>query len=143
MPVLNKIDLKTANVPAVTEEMDKFFDIKSDEIIAVSAKTGHNVSKVLDAIVTRLPSPADFFENCTSEQPLSALLFDSSYEVYRGVNANLALTSGCIKVGDKVTSSFMKTRPKSKASYEVKEVGILAPDFQSTGVLYAGKQYLM
>ena len=144
IPVLNKVDLKTANVMAVCQEMENFFGIKPEEIICISAKTGQNVAQVLDAIVTQLPSPKEeYLDHCTSDGPFKALVFDSSYEAYRGVNANLAVVSGKIKVGDKITSTFLKTSPKSKASYEVKEVGLLRPDFLPTGILYAGKTCIL
>lgn len=138
VPILNKIDLKTANIPAVSEEMDQFFDIKQDEIIPVSAKTGQNIDKVLDAIVARLPSPAEHIMNCSSEKPLRTLIFDSSYEVYKGVNINLFVASGRIKQGDRITSPFLRNLAKSKVSYEVKEIGLLRPHHQPTGILYAG-----
>lgn len=118
--------------------MDQFFDIKSDKIIPVSAKTGQNMHRVLDAIVTRLPSPAEFIKNCSSNEPLRTIIFDSSYEVYKGVNVNLFVQSGSIKVGDRITSPFLKSLHKSKVSYEVKEIGLMRPHHQPTRVLYAG-----
>lgn len=86
----------------------------------------------------RLPSPSEHFNDCDSNRPLRALLFDSSYESYRGVNANIALSCGTIKTGDRITSSILSSSKSSKGSYEVKEVGILRPDFYPTEVLYAG-----
>ncbi|XP_039263761.2 translation factor Guf1, mitochondrial-like isoform X1 [Styela clava] len=139
IPIINKIDLKTANVDAVCQEMEKFFDIDRKDIIAISAKTGINVESVLEAIIDRLPSPKQHLKCCNSSGPLKALVFDSCYENYKGVNANIAVTSGKIKTGDQITSHFLQSLPRSKTTYEVKDVGILEPDFHSTGVLYAGQ----
>ncbi|XP_053433588.1 translation factor GUF1, mitochondrial isoform X3 [Nycticebus coucang] len=128
IPVINKIDLKNADPERVEKQIEKVFDIPSAECIKISAKLGTNVESVLQAVIERIPHP-----NVHRKNPLRALVFDSTFDQYRGVIANVALFDGMVSKGDKVVSAH------TKKTYEVNEVGILNPNEQSTQKLYAGQ----
>ncbi|KAL6082445.1 hypothetical protein STEG23_013665, partial [Scotinomys teguina] len=121
IPVINKIDLKNADPERVEKQIEKVFDISSDECIKISAKLGTNVESVLQAVIERIPPPKVHREN-----PLKALVFDSTFDQYRGVIANIALFDGVVSKGDKIVSAH------TKKTYEVNEVGILNPNEQPT-----------
>lgn len=121
IPVINKIDLKNADPERVEKQMEKLFDIPTDECIRISAKQGTNVEKVLQKVIEKIPPP-----QCNTADPLKALVFDSTFDHYRGVVANIALFGGEIAKGHKIVSAHTKKR------YEVNEVGILTPDEQPT-----------
>src|SRR3989338_10134116 len=82
IPVINKIDLESANMELVGKELVEAFGFKKEEIIYISAKTGINVDLLLEEIVKRLPSPRGF-----KEKPLRALIFDAAYDEFKGVVA--------------------------------------------------------
>uniref|UniRef100_A0A8C6IIJ0 GUF1 homolog, GTPase n=1 Tax=Mus spicilegus TaxID=10103 RepID=A0A8C6IIJ0_MUSSI len=121
IPVINKIDLKNADPERVGKQIEKVFDIPSEECIKISAKLGTNVDSVLQAVIERIPPPKVHREN-----PLKALVFDSTFDQYRGVIANIALFDGVVSKGDKIVSAH------TKKAYEVNEVGILNPNEQPT-----------
>ncbi|KAM9578922.1 translation factor GUF1, mitochondrial isoform 2-T2 [Guaruba guarouba] len=124
----NEIDLKHADPERVEKQIEKLFDIPIDECVRISAKQGTNVEKVLQKIIEKIPPP-----QCNTADPLKALVFDSTFDHYRGVIANIALFGGEIQKGHKIVSAHTKKR------YEVNEVGILTPDEQPTHKLYAGQ----
>ncbi|XP_065554076.1 translation factor GUF1, mitochondrial isoform X3 [Lathamus discolor] len=128
IPVINKIDLKHADPERVEKQIEKLFDIPIDECVRISAKQGTNVEKVLQKIIEKIPPP-----QCNTADPLKALVFDSTFDHYRGVVANIALFGGEIQKGHKIVSAHTKKR------YEVNEVGILTPNEQPTHKLYAGQ----
>ncbi|XP_074180730.1 translation factor GUF1, mitochondrial isoform X2 [Rhinolophus sinicus] len=128
IPVINKIDLKNADPARVEKQIEKMFDIPSDECIKISAKLGTNVESVLQAIIERIPPPKVHRKN-----PLRALVFDSTFDQYRGVIANVALFDGMVSKGDKIVSAH------TQKTYEVNEVGVLNPNEQPTLKLYAGQ----
>ncbi|XP_026555574.1 translation factor GUF1, mitochondrial isoform X2 [Pseudonaja textilis] len=128
IPVINKIDLKNADPEMVENQIENTFDILKEDCIRISAKLGTNVEKILQAVIERIPPPV-----IDIHEPLKALVFDSTFDTYRGVIANIALFSGEIHKGHKITTSH------TKKVYEVNEVGILTPDEQPTGKLYAGQ----
>ncbi|RMC14140.1 hypothetical protein DUI87_09229 [Hirundo rustica rustica] len=128
IPVINKIDLKNADPERVEKQIEKLFDIPTDECIRISAKQGTNVEKVLQKVIEKIPPP-----QCNTADPLKALVFDSTFDHYRGVIANIALFGGEIAKGQKIVSAHTKKR------YEVNEVGILTPNEQPTHKLYAGQ----
>lgn len=107
IPVLNKIDLPSADIPRVTREIVSLIGCDETDIIPVSAKVGTNVEKVLDAIVERIPEPRSIAEggkiiqnNAEGKIPDSVklgLIFDSQYDSYRGVVIYIKLFSGEIK----------------------------------------------
>ncbi|KAM6132662.1 LOW QUALITY PROTEIN: translation factor GUF1, mitochondrial [Pterocles gutturalis] len=127
IPVINKIDLKNADPERVEKQIEKLFDIPIDECVRISAKQD-NVEKVLQKVIEKIPPP-----QCNTADPLKALVFDSTFDHYRGVVANIALFGGEIQKGDKIVSAHTKKR------YEVNEVGILTPNEQPTHKLYAGQ----
>jgi len=99
IPVLNKVDLPAANVPRATKELETVIGIDPDEVIAISAKTGENVELVMDAVIERIASPAEFNLQPSPPAPLPtaslgegsgiarALIFDSVFDPYKGVVA--------------------------------------------------------
>ena len=128
VPIINKIDLPTADIARVTRELTSLFDFKSDEIVAASAKTGIGTKDILDAIVTRIPAPKG-----SDTAPLKALLFDSWFDEYRGVICLMALQDGVIKKGDLISLAQAGT------SYEVLELGLMYPEPTPMKELYAGQ----
>ncbi len=128
IPVINKIDLPTANIPAVIHQLDTLFDFKSNEIIEASAKAGVGMQNILHALIDRIPSPVS-----SVEEPLKALLFDSWFDEYRGVICLVALKDGILKKGDTITLAQAGT------SYEIVELGIMYPNPTATSALYAGQ----
>ncbi|XP_062963634.1 translation factor GUF1, mitochondrial isoform X2 [Cynocephalus volans] len=124
----NEIDLKNADPERVEKQIEKVFDIPSSECIKISAKLGTNVESVLQAVIERIPPPKVHRKN-----PLRALVFDSIFDQYRGVIANVALFDGVVSKGDKIISAY------TQKTYEVNEVGILNPNEHSTHKLYAGQ----
>uniref|UniRef100_A0A8C0BB39 GUF1 homolog, GTPase n=1 Tax=Buteo japonicus TaxID=224669 RepID=A0A8C0BB39_9AVES len=128
IPVINKIDLKNADPERVEKQIEKLFDIPTEECVRISAKQGTNVEKVLQKVIEKIPPP-----QCNTADPLKALVFDSTFDHYRGVIANIALFGGEIEKGHKIVSAHTKKR------YEVNEVGILTPNEQPTHKLYAGQ----
>lgn len=128
IPVLNKIDLKNADPDRVEKQIEKIFDIPKEECIRISAKLGTNVEQVLEEVVKRIPPPT-----AKVEEPFKALVFDSTFDHYRGVIANIAVFGGQVCKGDRIVSAHMGK------TYEVNELGILRPDERPTEKLYAGQ----
>ena len=116
VPVINKIDLPSADVKRCQEEIEDVIGIPAEGCPAVSAKTGLNVEDVLEAVVTRIPSP-DGDENA----PLKALIFDSYYDSYLGVVVNIRIVDGSVRAGDRIR--LMSTG----AEFDVVEVGTMEP----------------
>ncbi len=116
IPVINKIDLPSADVEGVRAEIEEILGIDGDMAIPVSAKDGTGVEDVLEAIVKYVPAP----EN-TSDKPLRALIFDSAYDQYLGTVCYFKVVDGSIKNGDKVR--FMATNRE----FEIVELGYLNP----------------
>lgn len=129
IPVLNKIDLPSADVEKRSQELVDALGIEKEDIIAVSAKEGTNVEKVLNRIIEKVPPPK--FSDDSDE--LKALVFDSIYDPYKGVVAYIRLRSGSVKKGDKVF--FLNT----KQEIEVLELGHFKPDYRATKDLHAGE----
>ncbi|XP_067387347.1 translation factor GUF1, mitochondrial isoform X3 [Emydura macquarii macquarii] len=128
IPVINKIDLKNADPERVEKQIEKLFDISKDECIRISAKLGTNVEKVLQEVIEKIPPPS-----VNISDPLKALVFDTTFDHYRGVIANIALFGGEVQKGHKIVSAH------TRKTYEVNEVGILTPDEHLTHKLYAGQ----
>ncbi len=116
IPVINKIDLPSADVECVRAEIEEILGIDGDMAIPVSAKDGTGVEDVLEAIVKYVPAPED-----TSDKPLRALIFDSAYDQYLGTVCYFKVVDGSIKNGDKVR--FMATNRE----FEIVELGYLNP----------------
>ncbi len=117
IPVINKIDLPSADVERVREEIEEVLGIDASMAIPVSAKEGTGIEEVLEAIVDFVPPPVD-----TSDKPLRALVFDSAYDQYLGTLCFFKVVDGNIKLGDKI--KFMA----SGKEYEITELGYLNPN---------------
>jgi len=128
IPVLNKIDLPGADPDRVCEEIEAIIGLDTNLAIACSAKTGLGVPAILQAVVDRVPPPAD-----RQEEPLRALIFDSYYDPYRGVIVYFRVISGTISRRDKVLLMA------SGKTYELDEVGVMAPDQRQMESLHAGE----
>ncbi|MBN3310267.1 GUF1 factor, partial [Amia calva] len=128
IPVINKIDLKNADPERVERQIEKVFDIPKEDCIKISAKLGTNVDQVLKEVVKRIPPPT-----FSVKDPFRALVFDSNFDHYRGVIANIALFGGQVRKGDRIVSAHL-----GKA-YEVNELGLLRPEEHPTEKLYAGQ----
>ncbi len=114
IPILNKIDLPSANPEEVTDEIMNLLGCKYEDVLRVSGKTGEGVHELLEQIVKRIPAPVG-----DENAPLQALIFDSVYNPFRGIEAYFKVVNGKISKGEKV--KFMAT----KKVYEADEVGTL------------------
>ena len=127
IPVINKIDLPSAQTEEVVEDIHNLLGTPEEDIIQISAKTGVNVDQVLEAIVALVPPPKG-----EDDKPLEALIFDSHYDSYKGVVAYVRVFSGTIKSDDSLLmmSTKVKTTPV--------EIGVFAPIMKPIKVLSAG-----
>ena len=116
LPVINKIDLPSADPDRVSEEIEDIIGIEAHDAPRISAKTGENVEEVLEAIVKKLPAPTG-----SKEKPLQALIFDSLYDNYRGVIIFCRIKEGTVKVGTRIRLMA------SGAAFDVTEVGYFGP----------------
>ena len=98
VPVLNKIDLPSADVPARAHEIENTLGIPKEDIIAISAKQGTNVAEVLKAVIEKVPPPSE----PVAGEETKALIFDSVYDIYKGVVSYVRVKSGELKRGDKI-----------------------------------------
>ena len=114
IPVLNKIDMESAMVDVVTDQVVDLLGCKPEDILLASGKTGQGVKEVLDAIVERIPAPSG-----DPDAPLQALIFDSVFNSFRGIIAYFKVMNGSIKPGDKV--KFVSTGKE----YDADEIGVL------------------
>lgn len=129
IPVLNKIDLPAAMVDKVSAEVCQLLGCKQEEILLASGKTGQGVKEILEAIIKLGKSP----QESKTEQGARALIFDSSYDDYKGVLAYVRVFDGEIKKGDKI--KLLAT----KAVSEVLDIGVFKPNCVSTGILKSGE----
>ncbi len=127
IPVINKIDLPNADPAGVKAEIEDVIGIPAEDALLISAKTGIGIEDVLEAIVQRIPAPAG-----DRKAPLSALIFDSHFDAYKGVLPYFRVVDGEIKRGMKV--KMMNTGKE----FEVVEVGVLNPNIQMVDSLAAG-----
>lgn len=127
IPVINKIDLASADIPSCLSQIDKDLGLDSSMAVQVSAKTGLGVDDLYEAIVNLIPPPVG-----KTEEPLKALIFDSHYDPYRGVIVHFRIFEGSVSEGQEIM--FMN----SKAVYKVEEVGIFQLDLIRTRTLSAG-----
>ena len=128
IPVINKIDLPNADVEKVKKELIDLVGFSDDEIILTSAKTGVGIKELVDAIVERIPAPTGDINS-----PLQALIFDSRFDSYRGVEASIRVVNGRVKKGDKI--KFIATN----AVYEVVEIHINTPKEVAVDELISGE----
>lgn len=128
IPVLNKVDLPAADIPRVSRQVINLLGCDEREIIHISAKTGQNVDKVLDAVVDKIPAPTGEVDD-----PTRALIFDSYYDDYRGVILYVRVVDGRIKKGESIR--MMATGANGLAL----EVGHLSPAMQPDPSLETGE----
>ncbi|KAG2190410.1 hypothetical protein INT46_002201 [Mucor plumbeus] len=128
IPVLNKIDLPGAEPERVLKQIESAFELNTDDILQISAKSGVNIDKVLPSVIEKVPPPI-----ASIDKPFRALLFDSWYDKYVGVVCMLGMKDGVLRKGDKVVSAYSDTK------YEITEVGIMHPEQVPTGYLHAGQ----
>lgn len=129
IPVINKIDLPSANIEAVKKEIEDVIGISTENAVLISAKTGLGVPDVLEAIIKFIPSP----KNADDNKPLKALIFDSYFDPYRGVVMLVRIFEGILRAGDKLL--FMS----NKTTYNVTELGVKNPHESKKDFLQAGE----
>ncbi|KAF3421187.1 hypothetical protein E2986_08656 [Frieseomelitta varia] len=128
VPVINKIDLKYANPDRVVNQLETLFDIKQSDVLKISAKLGTGVSKVLDAVVERIPPP-----DVCRDKPFRALIFDSWYEKYKGTILLIYIKEGSLSLKQHVVSMY------NKKPYEVRTISLLRPSEEVVNKLFAGQ----
>jgi GTP-binding protein LepA len=128
VPAVNKIDLPQARAGDVSTEVAELVGEQAERVLRISAKTGDGVAGVLDAIVERIPSPAG-----DPDAPARALIFDSSYDQYRGVVAFVRVVDGSFRRGEPVKAMAQGTE------FEAEELGFLTPAMTASATLGAGE----
>ena len=128
IPVLNKIDLPSSDVPGTKQQIEEVIGLDTSGAIAASAKDGTGTKEILEAVVKRIPPPRG-----DPAAPLRALIFDSWYDSYRGVTVLMRVIDGEIRVGQKIL--LMATR----CEYEVAAVGVFAPNATELEALGPGE----
>ncbi len=128
IPVINKIDLPSADVAEARRQIEEVIGLDADDAIAVSAKTGEGIAEVLEAIVQRIPAPT-----ARDDAPLRALIVDSWFDSYVGAVALLRIFDGVLRQRDKIRLM------SSKLSYEVNDLGVFLPQAQSLPALPSGQ----
>jgi GTP-binding protein LepA len=116
VPIINKIDLSNADVPSVLKQIEEILAIPAEEAIQASAKVGTGIDEILQAIVKRIPPPQS-----PPDETLRALVFDSVFDVYRGVVGYVRVVSGTMEAGRGIMLM------SNNARYEIKEVGVFTP----------------
>ncbi|MBQ5472784.1 MAG: translation elongation factor 4 [Treponema sp.] len=127
VPVINKIDLPSADIPSVREQIDKELGLDDTTTQLVSAKTGEGVDELLEAIVNYFPAPEG-----DVNAPAQALIFDCHYDPYRGVVVHVRVKNGRIKTGDTIRMM------SNGLDYKVEQIGVFKIDYEATGYLEAG-----
>ncbi|MFV9680947.1 GTP-binding protein, partial [Listeria monocytogenes] len=116
LPVINKIDLPAADPERVREEIEDVIGLDASDAVLASAKSGIGIEDILEQIVEKVPEPSG-----DVNKPLKALIFDSVFDAYRGVIANIRIMDGVVKAGDRIK---MMSNGKE---FEVTEVGVFSP----------------
>ena len=127
IPIINKIDLPSADPDRVRKEIEDLIGLDASEAILVSAKTGVGIDDVLEAIVKHVPEPAD-----APDKPLRALIFDSHFDPYKGAIANIRIMEGSVKPGDRIRMMA------SGKEFEVIETGVFLPQMYPVPSLECG-----
>lgn len=127
LPVINKIDLQSANPEGCKQEIEDVIGLPADDAPLISAKEGIGISELLERIITDLPAPKG-----NADEPLRALIFDSFYDNYKGAISMVRVGDGRVKVGDKI-----KMVSTGKV-FDVTEVGVFTPSATPVDELYAG-----
>jgi GTP-binding protein LepA len=127
VPVINKIDLPNADVPSVKRQLEEILAIPAEEAIEASAKMGIGIEEILEAVVHRIPPPKK-----PADDTLRALVFDSVFDVYRGVIGHVRVVSGKMELNHAIKLM------SNGARYEIKEVGVFTPKMLMQPQLKAG-----
>ncbi|MBC8042748.1 MAG: elongation factor 4 [Rhizobacter sp.] len=127
IPVINKIDLPSADLPKVKSQLSDLIGTKEEEIVLASAKAGLGIGDILEAVIARIPAP-----KANTEKPLRALIFDSVFDAYRGAIAYIRVVDGVLRRGDKV-----KFFANGK-TFQAEEIGTLGMRKQPADVLESG-----
>ena len=128
IPVINKVDLPSADPVMVAKELESLFGFEEKEMVLASAKSGIGIEEVLNAVIERVPCPTE-----SESDKLRALIFDSHYDAYRGVIVYVRVKDGCLKAGEKILMIGTQTE------FEVLEVGIFKLDLVPKENLFAGE----
>jgi elongation factor 4 len=128
IPVINKIDLPTADIENTLHQLRTLFDFNKEDVVLASAKANIGTDDILAAIIKKIPAP-----KAQVDAPLKALLFDSWFDDYRGVICLIALTDGALHKGDKIQLA------QTQQDYEVLEVGLMYPEPTPMNALFAGQ----
>jgi len=128
VPLINKIDLSCAEPERVNSQIVNLLKIKEEEVLYVSAKEGTGVIEVIEEIINRIPPPSGSESN-----PLQALIFDSSYDTYKGAIIYVRIMNGSISKGEEIL--MMRTKKK----YEVLEIGVFTPKAKAIDKLHCGE----
>ncbi|HWB58936.1 MAG TPA: translation elongation factor 4, partial [Chthoniobacteraceae bacterium] len=127
IPVINKIDLPNSDIPTVKKQLEEILAIPADEALLASAKAGIGIEEILEAVIARIPAPKKW-----DDEKVRGLVFDSTFDSYRGVVTYVRMMSGSLQAGDGV-KMMSNNRP-----YEVKEVGVFTPKMQVMEKLLPG-----
>jgi len=128
VPVVNKIDLSNAEPEKVKKQIAGLLNIDEEKVLMASAKEGTGVKEILEGIVKRIPPPQGAESN-----PLQGLIFDSSYDTYKGAVVYTRIMNGSVRKGDHIV--MMRTQKR----YEVLEIGVFTPKAKQVGVLHCGE----
>ncbi|MFY9462513.1 MAG: translation elongation factor 4, partial [Candidatus Sungiibacteriota bacterium] len=128
LPAINKIDLASCRIEDAKEEIQTLLGCKDEDIFLVSGKTGAGVPELLRAVIEKIPAPAE-----AGDKPLQALIFDSQFDVYKGVIAHIRVFEGGVRAGEKLKLA------KTGAEFEALETGIFQPLLTKTERLGAGE----
>ncbi|MEK7638011.1 MAG: translation elongation factor 4 [Patescibacteria group bacterium] len=129
IPAVNKIDMPTARTAQVKEELSYLLGVEESEILEISGKTGHNVQALLDSVIRIVPAP----QSRTHDKNTRAIIFDSSFDAYKGVLAFVRVVSGSIRHNDKIMAWATRTRA------DALEVGYFAPKLTAAQRLDEGQ----
>jgi GTP-binding protein LepA len=128
VPVINKIDLPSADIPRINEQIENIIGLDAKDAILASAKEGRGTEEILEAIVHRLPPPEGDYD-----KPLKCLIFDSWFDAYRGVIILVRVIDGTIRKGQKIR--LLATAQ----TFNVEQVGVITPKFQEVDELSVGE----
>ncbi|KAL3640157.1 hypothetical protein CASFOL_015125 [Castilleja foliolosa] len=128
IPVINKIDLDSADPDRVKHQLSSMLDLDPDKALLASAKTGEGLEKVLEAVIERIPPPGGKIDS-----PLRMLLFDSFFHEYKKVICYVTVVDGVLRKWDKIVSAA------TGKGYKVSDVGIMHPEFKATACLMTGQ----
>ncbi|OIN68367.1 elongation factor 4 [Exiguobacterium sp. KRL4] len=145
LPIINKIDLPSADVERVRQEIEDVIGLDASEAVPTSAKAGIGIEEILEQIVAKVPAPTG-----NPEAPLEALIFDSYYDAYRGVVASIRVVNGTVKIGDKIRMmstgkdfevlelAVSTPKPLRQKELTVGDVGTLSASIKTVGDVRVG-----